>query len=470
MVQSLQDAPWSQITAEGRGNLFSAILTECAYVGRVFANNLRFFGNAIILAVFSAMALLISWQITLLLIVSGALIGLLLRSIFNATSVAGGRIARTNRSIKQSIQEFLATQKLIRAMNADKQVGDRIISLTQELSNQHVLTAVFPKITTVIIESSLLLVVLVAVYVLNQILEVPVEEIILLLLLFTRLTPRMIETQHAFHTTLVNLPSFEALSSTRQRLISVPVQHHGRKIFDHLKNGIEFDGVELSLDGQPILNGINLSIPARTLVGLVGESGGGKTTLLDCITGLRSPDRGEIRIDGRPLHDYDIKSWRDRLAIVPQDGAFFHETIRNNFLIFAPECTDEQIWRALDDCAAADFVRHRPEGLNAMLGDDALDLSGGQRQRLAIARALLRRPEVLLLDEPTSALDKSTQSMIKKTIDRLRGRYTIILVTHRIELATDVDLTYEIEAGCVIHVHDKKPSFISHTKKRRDLV
>ena len=470
VVQSMQRATWSQITAEGRGNLFSAIQTESAYVGRVFGNNLRFFGNAIILVTFGTLALLISWQITLLLLVSGGLIGLLLRSLFNATSMAGGRIAQANRSIKQSIQEFLGTQKLIKAMNADKEVGGRIISLTQELCDQHVLTAALPKIATLVIELSLLLVVLIAVYILSQVLRVPIEETLLLLLLFTRLTPRIIDTQHAFQTTLANIPSFEAISSTRQRLLSVPGRNRGHIKFENLRTGIDFDRVVLELEGQQILNGINLFIPARSLVALVGESGGGKTTLLDCLCALRSPDQGEILVDGRPLSDIDTNSWRNRLAIVPQDGSFFRDTIRNNFLIFAPECTDQQIWRALDECAASDFVRRRPEGLDTILDDEGLDLSGGQRQRLAIARALLRKPEVLLLDEPTSALDNSTQTMIKQLIGQLCKRYTIVLVTHRMELAAGVDLVYEIKDGRVVATRDARVRLGSRTLNSSDAI
>jgi ABC-type multidrug transport system fused ATPase/permease subunit len=449
VVQATQQAAWSQIAAEGRNSLFSAIQVESAYVGRVFSSNLRLFGSTIILLAYLGMALVVSWQPTLLLLSCGLLGAGFLRSAFRASRVSGRRIADANRAIKQSIQEFLAAQKLIRAMNVDKQFGDRIIGLTGELGRQSIVTAVLPRIVSLVVETLLLIVLLGAIYALHEVLKKPVNEIVLLLLLFTRLTPRIVDTQQAFQATLGNLPSFEALARTRDKLLSVPSDHIGTRKFTRLSTGIDLQDVTLALEGRPILKSVNLTVPARSLVALVGVSGGGKSTLLDCICGLRSLDSGAILIDGKSLTEYDIRSWRDHLAIVPQDGIFFRDTIRSNFQLFAPNCSDAEIWRALKEVAADEFVRCRPQGLDTVLGDDTVNISGGQRQRLAIARALLRNPEILLLDEPTSALDTSTQVAVTDSLERLRHRYTIILVTHRMELAENADLIYEISTDSV---------------------
>lgn len=184
-------------------------------------------------------------------------------------------------------------------------------------------------------------------------------------------------------------------------------------------------------------------------VALVGRSGGGKTTLLDIMSGVLTPDDGEALINGTPLSEYDLNSYRQRIGVVPQESTFFHDTIEANLRIAKPGATETELWDVLVAAHADEFVQERPEGLAAIVGDQGLRLSGGQRQRLALARALLRNPDILLLDEPTSAMDVQTELAIRETLRRLRGQVTIVLVTHRQEMAGDADVIYTVSEGIV---------------------
>lgn len=198
-----------------------------------------------------------------------------------------------------------------------------------------------------------------------------------------------------------------------------------------------------------VLNAVDLTIPVRTTVALVGRSGGGKTTVVDVIAGVATLEEGTVLIDGIPLAEFDLEAYRQRLGVVPQESIFFHDTIAENLLLAAPNATREEMWEALAAAHAEEFVRSRDHGLEAVIGDQGLRLSGGQRQRLALARALLRKPDILLLDEPTSAIDRETELAIRKTLKQLHGQVTIVLVTHRLEMAEDADIVYAVSDGTV---------------------
>jgi ABC-type multidrug transport system fused ATPase/permease subunit len=219
--------------------------------------------------------------------------------------------------------------------------------------------------------------------------------------------------------------------------------------FTGLRDRLELQSVVVRYTDRAVLEGVDFSIEARTTVLLTGPSGAGKTTLLDVLAGIVAPERGAIMVDGVPLSSLDLESYRERIAVVPQESVFFHDTIAANLRLPAPAATDSQLWEALAAAHADGFVREAG-GLKTSMGDQGLRLSGGQRQRLSLARALLKRPDVLLLDEPSSALDAESEAAIFSTLAALRGRMTIVLVSHRETLARGADAIVRLEDGRLI--------------------
>lgn len=210
--------------------------------------------------------------------------------------------------------------------------------------------------------------------------------------------------------------------------------------------GVSFSYADPS--GAPLpLESVDLTIPAHQFVAVTGPSGGGKTTLADLLTGLLAPVAGVIEVDGVALTGSRRRRWRRSVACVPQDPQLFPETIRANLLRAAPEAPEEELWRALRLAAAADFVAALPEGLDTLAGDGGARLSGGQRQRIALARALLRRPALLVLDEATGQLDDAAERQVAASLRSLRTRMTIVAVSHRPALLAAADHTVLLEAG-----------------------
>jgi len=186
------------------------------------------------------------------------------------------------------------------------------------------------------------------------------------------------------------------------------------------------------------------------MTALVGESGSGKSTITDLILGLQLPDKGEILIDGVPLKDYQQNSYRQRIGYVPQEPILFHNSIRENLLWASDSSTEKELWNALQMSNAAEFVKALPDGIDTIVGDRGIRLSGGQRQRIALARALLRNPELLILDEATSALDTESEIMIQNTIDRLSNNMTMIVVAHRLSTIRQANQVIVLQSGKVV--------------------
>ncbi|RKI49054.1 ABC transporter ATP-binding protein [Corallococcus sp. AB004] len=218
-----------------------------------------------------------------------------------------------------------------------------------------------------------------------------------------------------------------------------------------LSRALELSGVRATYsDGREALKGVDLTIPAGARVALVGPSGAGKTTLFSVLLGFLSPSGGEVKWDGVPLSSLKASSVRAQLAWVPQEPVLFSGTVRHNLRLGQPDAPDDALWEALRLAHAEDFVRALPGGLDEPVGERGSRLSGGQRQRLALARAFLRRPSLLLLDEPTSALDATSEAAVGAGLQALMKGRTVLVIAHRLSTVRDADLIAVVEAGQVV--------------------
>lgn len=200
-----------------------------------------------------------------------------------------------------------------------------------------------------------------------------------------------------------------------------------------------------------VLNGISLTIPKFHSIGFVGPSGAGKTTIIDIITGLLIPTKGEVLVDGKKIKD-DMSSWQRLIGYIPQNIYLLDDTIRHNIAFGLPnEKIDEaQVWSVLASAQLEKFVKSLPEGLDTFIGERGIRLSGGQRQRVGIARALYNNPNVLIMDEGTASLDNETECEIMQAMDFLSGKKTVIIIAHRLSTVKNCDLLYFIKHGKVL--------------------
>ncbi len=238
---------------------------------------------------------------------------------------------------------------------------------------------------------------------------------------------------------------------------------HTGSIAPDLGAGCKFEGVTFAHGKAPVVSNATFDIPANKITVLQGPSGSGKTTLIDLLIGLNTAQSGKILIGKQPIESIDIKAWRQSIGYVPQELMLFHDTIHENISLSNPDISAGAILAALDQAGAREFIDALPEGLETDVGEMGGRLSGGQRQRIALARALVTKPKILILDEVTSALDPETEAEIVSNIAALRGRYTIIAITHRPAWTKIADRLYTISKG---HVSSpKSPSRSKGTKR-----
>jgi ABC-type multidrug transport system fused ATPase/permease subunit len=202
--------------------------------------------------------------------------------------------------------------------------------------------------------------------------------------------------------------------------------------------------------GRRVLEEVNLEIPPRQLTAVMGRSGSGKTTLLGLIARLYDPSEGCVLIDGQDVRRVSLSSLRSQIAVVPQRPFIFNGTVAENIRVARPEASDAEIEQACRDAGAWEFINRMDDGMETRIGSGGVSLSGGEAQRIAIARALLRRPKLLLLDEPTSALDAEAEAAIVATLKRLKSQMTIVLVGHHLRAMSEADRIVVIERGRVI--------------------
>ena len=225
-----------------------------------------------------------------------------------------------------------------------------------------------------------------------------------------------------------------------------------------LKQGeISFSEVRMAYQGEEVIRGINLKVESNQLTAFVGPSGSGKSTLLRLISRLYEKSAGEILIDGQSIDQVRLASLRSQIAFVPQQSKVFSGTIYENLLAGNPEATDQEVRQACMDGGAWEFIERLPEGWCTIVGPDGIALSGGQSQRLAISRALVCQPKILLLDEPTSALDSKSQEHVMESLYKLKEKVTIVLVGHRVSTFSEADKIVLIEDGQISAegTHDK---------------
>ncbi len=212
---------------------------------------------------------------------------------------------------------------------------------------------------------------------------------------------------------------------------------------------VAYDGVSFAYDGadEPALRDVDFAVEPGELVGVVGSTGAGKSTLIKLLFRFYDPDEGAIRVDGRDVADVDLRSLRDHVGYVSQDPFLFHGTVRENVAYASPDATDDEVVEAAELAGAHEFVTDLADGYDTVVGERGVKLSGGQRQRVAVARAILRDPEILVLDEATSHVDNETELQIQRSLDALSGERTTFVIAHRLSTVRDADRIVVLDGG-----------------------
>lgn len=254
-------------------------------------------------------------------------------------------------------------------------------------------------------------------------------------------------------------PSFvtgnEAVNSIAEIMQNEDVEHDENRINPkHIEGCVDFDHVSYHYPNseKPVVNDFDLHVRQGERIAVVGSSGSGKSTVMNLLIGLLSPTSGEIFIDGMPMSEMSMQSYRRFISVVPQNSILFSGTIRENIIYGLDSYSEEALRRAVEDANITEFLKELPEGLDTPVGEHGDRLSGGQKQRVSIARALIRDPKLLILDEATSALDNVSEYHVQKAIDKLVNARTTFIVAHRLSTIRNADRIVVMEDGRMAEV------------------
>lgn len=377
-----------------------------------------------------AVALLFSPLFTAVALVFALAGALLLHPLNRRSHALATRLVQSNRALNTALADEFSGLRVLKILRAER--GRSAIFLQQAAEVRAVQIAQARAFGLAARGQMLLAAALAAgaVWGGTTLLALSLAEVLTLLALFGRLVLLSQRLQDHWRQLLRVLPHVTTVSDLTQtyRAAAEPPPTQAPRLTRALS--LEAVGYRYSPTAPWAVRGVTAYLPAGRITVLTGASGAGKSTLADLVMGLTEAQEGVIRVDDTPLQAGGRVAWRQRVAYVPQDPFLFHDTIRANLRLAAPTADDSQLWAALDR-AAAGFVRTLPAGLETIVGERGARLSGGERQRIALARALLQSPDLLVLDEATSALDDTAEAQILNALRGLEGQITLLIIAHR---------------------------------------
>ena len=438
--------PWLQALAPGR--LAHALVSEVERVAECFQLASRMVGALLQILLYLAVAAYISWRFTLAL-AAIALLGLLLhRRLLGRLRRQGGTASDELRQLAGQVTDTLGGLKAIKAMGRETGLtawlGQRIDRARgQQEQVQRTRTQ-----AQTLQEGLRLATVIGALWLGAGLFELPTDALLVALACLGQIVGRQGQLQSSAGELARHAPLLDGLRALEAEALRA-AEPGGKPPAPALTESLALRDVTMLHGERTILAGVCLTLPPHGLVALLGPSGSGKTSLLDLLAGLRQPDQGAVLLDGRPLADYDAASWRRRLGYVAQTPLLLDASLADNLALNEAAIGADELARALALAGAADFVAARAGGLQSTAGPQGQALSGGERQRIALARALLRDPAVLLLDEPTAGLDQVTALDLGQTLRRLAGERLVVIATHDPALAALAELRLRVAGGGV---------------------
>ncbi|MBA3474628.1 MAG: ABC transporter ATP-binding protein [Rubrobacter sp.] len=457
LYKAIANSNWLFFSRSRASDFTHALTNELERVNIATNQLLSLFATAVVTAIYILLAVALSPTMTGLVFACGAVLLLLLRGKTRATREIGKGLSRETRSLYAAASEHLTGMKTVKSYGAqDRNVAlfsrltERVAQTYIDMSRRHAEAKSWLDIGSVLILSLM-------VYISIELLAIPTGGLLLLLYLFARIVPSLSSLQQSYQEFVAQLPAFTTVMEMQDRCEAAaepkPVRYEGIELGD----GIRFEEVSFAYEerGEPfVISDLDLTIRAGETTAIVGPSGAGKSTIADLVMGLILPAKGRVLVDEAPLRAEQMRAWRSQIGYVTQDAFLFHDTVRANLLWACPEASDEEIREALRLAAAEDFVSRLSEGMETVLGDRGVRLSGGERQRLALARALLRKPSLLILDEATSNLDSENERRIQGAIEKLHGSMTILIITHRLFTIRSADVIHVLERGRLVESGD----------------
>ena len=443
------DTPLAEFESDRSGRLLNMLNHETWRA----TDALRFLFTIVInmatIAVLVCILLFLSWRLTLIALGCIALIAPFAHAMGVRAKAISKQGMAENEVLAKRTWTALNGMRMIHAFGCERSEVERFQNSSERVRGLFLRMAMYTMATAPVAEVAITAVIaLLLLFV--QASGLSIGAFAGFLVILYRLQPRVLALASA-HTSLLSLHASVLAVSDVLRETAETATSTGRP-FSGLRKGLSFENVTFTYKGgaEPALADVSFRIPKGSVIGVVGASGAGKSTLIDLLLRFQRPQQGRILVDDIPLSEFDVASWRAGLGVVNQDPYIFDDTVAANLSYGSSSATKAEIVEAAQLACADDFIRTLPQAYDTIVGERGTQLSGGQRQRIALARALLRRPDILILDEATNALDATTERAFQRALAAYAKHRTVIIVAHRLATIEDADHVVVLEAGQVV--------------------
>ena len=440
LYAAVADASWGEILGRRRSDIQHA-LTDCVgRVGGAAFQLLQLAVGATLALVQFAVAVAVSPSVAAVAALAGLVLAAASRPLLRRSHELGAQLTRSGRTLRGYATDFLDGLKTAKSQSSEAAHVERFQRQAAVVRARQVSFAALSAGTRAALQFAAAAALAGLAWHAIAGARLTMPELALLALVFARVIPTALNLLQWTQTFVNQLPAYAEATALRDDLRAAAEPVEALETAFAIDKGIEARnlGFEYAGSSESAFSDVSFTIPANGILAVTGPSGSGKSTLADLLLGLLEPTRGGILVDGVPLRGSALRRWRRSTAYVAQEPFLLHESLRSNLSWARPDATETEMREALR-LAAADFTDALDQGLDTVAGDRGERLSGGERQRVVLAAALLRKPSLLVLDEPTGQLDAGNEVRVVDTLRRLRGRTTIVIISHSEALLREAD-------------------------------
>jgi len=448
LLRALLRADWRFYVRKPIGAFTNSYVSEANRAGAAYMDATWVAFKGLELVIYAGIAFATSWRVTAVALLVAVALTQGLGGLVRAARRAGARQTKLLRALLARLTDLLQAVKPLKAMGRAETMMPLLERDTMRMQRAR-LKEVFAKEALAAFQEPLVVGIFAAgCFIGIGLAGMELPRVLMLAVLIERAYRALTNGQKRYQKVVIEESAYWALRRSIDEAEAQAERVSSGTVVE-LRRGIELGDVRLRHGEHEVLRSASLTIPAGQVTALTGSSGAGKTTLADVISGLLPVDAGSVRIDGVSLEAIDLPSWRRSIGYVPQDPTLLHDTVAMNVTLGDSGLSRADVERALREAHAWEFVERLPEGMDSPVGERGLALSGGQRQRISIARALVHRPALLILDEATTALDPASEAAVLAAIRELRGRTTVLAISHQPALLGVADRVYHVADGRV---------------------
>ncbi len=448
LIRALIGARWEYYVGQPVGSQANAVATEAMRASQAYLCGATMIAKLLQSLVYICVALIVSWKTTVISLLAAVIFLLAFSKLVKKARRAGVKQTNLLQKLLSQLTDSMQAIKPMKAMARENLAEAILVSETSRLNKALRKQVLSKEALKALQEPMITIILVIGLYVSLIYLHIPMAEVMVLVFLLARILTQLGKVQQQYQKMVIFESAYWSLLDKIQEAEQEREPVMGAQV-PTLKQQISLKDVSFAYGETTLFDHVSMNFPSCSFTALVGVSGTGKTTIADLITGLCRPQQGEIYVDDVPLHVIDLRLWRRLIGYVPQDPLLLHDTVFVNVTVGEEGVGEAEVKSALQAAGAWEFVSAMPQGMHTDVGERGGKLSGGQRQRLAIARALVHKPRLLILDEATSALDSESEAAICKTLQKLRDELIILAISHQPTMVEAADRTYRLENGKV---------------------